>query len=324
MSSSISEPPTCFAIAHRFDDADAFAAAARGWDLDFRQLGPGGFAADLVQVFSGPVILTRCALNRRVEQRGAAPLGYRTFAIPTADAVKVRWRGLDVAGNHLMLFPEGEGLDAVSEVGFQVVTVSVRMDVLDATAERLGLGSIEDLFTGKTVLSCSRPHRTRLRRAALRHVSAAAGNGEVLFRPSFRNTLENDLVEELVEAAFHSVEANVHSMARSRSKVLREALAVIWDRADEPVTVQEIQSETGASIRTLRYVFEEQYGMSPKRFLQVYRLTEVRKLLRGGGPNAKTISDAANAWGFWHMGQFARDYRQQFGELPSETLKRTG
>ena len=34
------------------------------------------------------------------------------------------------------------------------------------------------------------------------------------------------------------------------------------------------------------------------------------------------VADIANGWGFWHMGQFAADYRRQFGELPSETLAR--
>ena len=31
-------------------------------------------------------------------------------------------------------------------------------------------------------------------------------------------------------------------------------------------------------------------------------------------------ADSANNWGFWHMGQFAKDYRRLFGELPSKTL----
>jgi AraC-like DNA-binding protein len=34
------------------------------------------------------------------------------------------------------------------------------------------------------------------------------------------------------------------------------------------------------------------------------------------------ITDVANEWGFWHMGQFAADYQSQFGELPSETRNR--
>ena len=36
----------------------------------------------------------------------------------------------------------------------------------------------------------------------------------------------------------------------------------------------------------------------------------------------ETITDIAKRWGFWHMGQFAADYKKQFGELPSETVKR--
>ena len=322
MSSTISDPSTCLAQAHRFNDADAFAKLLSAWDVDFRQLDAGRFDGELAQVFSGQVLLTSCALNRRVEQRGAAPVGYRTFGIPTDDSVALRWRGQDVTGRHLLLFPEGDGLDAVSEVGFQVVTVSVRKDRLDAAAERLGLGSIEDLFSGKTVFKYSSAQRERLRKTVLRHAGAAQGSRRILGRPAFRETLENDLVEQVLEAAFQRSVADGRAMARSRTRVLNKALDIIWDRADEPVTVREIQSETGASVRTVRYVFEEQYGMSPKQFLQVYRLSEVRKLLRRGGREAPTISDAANAWGFWHMGQFARDYRAQFGELPSVTFKR--
>jgi len=33
------------------------------------------------------------------------------------------------------------------------------------------------------------------------------------------------------------------------------------------------------------------------------------------------IADLANEWGFWHMGQFAKDYQRQFGELPRDTLR---
>ena len=35
-----------------------------------------------------------------------------------------------------------------------------------------------------------------------------------------------------------------------------------------------------------------------------------------------SVQDAAAAYGFWHMSQFAVDYRELFGERPSETLKR--
>jgi AraC family ethanolamine operon transcriptional activator len=49
----------------------------------------------------------------------------------------------------------------------------------------------------------------------------------------------------------------------------------------------------------------------------------VRRELVPTTPPVKVV-DVANRWGFWHMGQLAADYRRQFGELPSETLRRRG
>jgi len=36
---------------------------------------------------------------------------------------------------------------------------------------------------------------------------------------------------------------------------------------------------------------------------------------------ATLFNQLANAWGIWHMGRFAADYRKLFGEVPSETLQ---
>ena len=79
---------------------------------------------------------------------------------------------------------------------------------------------------------------------------------------------------------------------------------------------------SGVSTRTLRYAFLEAFGITPKQYIQSSRLHRAHRQLReAAGENAR-IADIANACGFWHMGQFAKDYRRMFGELPSETLGR--
>jgi AraC family ethanolamine operon transcriptional activator len=52
------------------------------------------------------------------------------------------------------------------------------------------------------------------------------------------------------------------------------------------------------------------------------RLTEARRLLLTGDPRVATVTSAAAQAGFWHMAQFAQDYRNMFRELPSQTLRR--
>jgi hypothetical protein len=46
-----------------------------------------------------------------------------------------------------------------------------------------------------------------------------------------------------------------------------------------------------------------------------------RELLRQEA-SVGTLFDGAGSWVFWHTGQFGRDYKARFGELPSNTLKR--
>jgi AraC family ethanolamine operon transcriptional activator len=36
---------------------------------------------------------------------------------------------------------------------------------------------------------------------------------------------------------------------------------------------------------------------------------------------AESVQSVAASWGFWHLSRFASDYRQMFGQLPSDTLR---
>ena len=67
--------------------------------------------------------------------------------------------------------------------------------------------------------------------------------------------------------------------------------------------------------------FESILGINPLRFLRMTRLNQIRRELSDPQQN-KPISMIAANWGFWHPGQFAKDYKQLFGENPSDTVKR--
>jgi AraC family ethanolamine operon transcriptional activator len=62
--------------------------------------------------------------------------------------------------------------------------------------------------------------------------------------------------------------------------------------------------------------------MGPARYLTLKRLAAVRAALRQADPVATTVTDTAIQHGFWELGRFAKEYRQTFGESPSETLIR--
>jgi AraC family ethanolamine operon transcriptional activator len=101
---------------------------------------------------------------------------------------------------------------------------------------------------------------------------------------------------------------------------VEHAVRLARDNAKHIQSVTNLSQESGASIRTLRRGFQERFGVSPKAYLLAQRLIGARRALRSASQRT-LVTDVANNWGFWHLGQFAADYRRQFGELPSETRR---
>jgi transcriptional regulator GlxA family with amidase domain len=57
------------------------------------------------------------------------------------------------------------------------------------------------------------------------------------------------------------------------------------------------------------------------QYVKRLRLEKARELLTDGGTK-QSVTAVAFACGFLNLGHFARDYRNRFGELPSQTPSR--
>jgi len=97
----------------------------------------------------------------------------------------------------------------------------------------------------------------------------------------------------------------------------------IYKKVTKKVTISSLAEEFGVSEQTLQNAFKSLFDMTPNRFLRNLKLNHVRKVLIGASPIDQTIVQAANRWGFTHMGHFSRYYTDLFGENPSVTLCHT-
>lgn len=102
---------------------------------------------------------------------------------------------------------------------------------------------------------------------------------------------------------------------------VRAAEQYMIDHAAELPTVSEVARAVGASVRTLSGAFRAFRGYPPSAFLRRQRMQGVRSALQAARPG-ETVAWIASQWGYINMGEFARSYRNHFGELPSETLRR--
>jgi AraC-like DNA-binding protein len=101
---------------------------------------------------------------------------------------------------------------------------------------------------------------------------------------------------------------------------LARALGWLKGRVDEPIRLDTLAAVAGVRPRTLEAHFRRYLGTTPLGWVRRMRLARARQQLLAAG-DAKSVSGVAVANGFTELGRFAAQYRRQFGELPSQTLK---
>lgn len=101
---------------------------------------------------------------------------------------------------------------------------------------------------------------------------------------------------------------------------LARALGWLSRRLDEPVQLEALAAVAGVRPRTLEAHFKLHLGTTPLGWVRRTRLARARQQLLAAGDDA-SVTGVATANGFSQLGRFAAQYRQQFGELPSQTLR---
>jgi len=116
----------------------------------------------------------------------------------------------------------------------------------------------------------------------------------------------------------------------TRSDRTRQAQGLIVKTAEDYAMAQpgdrlyvtDLCRVAAVSERTLEYAFKEIMGLTPVTYLTRLRLHRVRQALLAASQGSTTVTTEALNWGFWHFGEFSRAYKECFGEMPSETLRR--
>ncbi|WP_454694093.1 AraC-like ligand-binding domain-containing protein [Achromobacter aegrifaciens] len=105
---------------------------------------------------------------------------------------------------------------------------------------------------------------------------------------------------------------------RSSPKPIRRAQSYMLENLGERLPVTMVASHCGLSVRRLQALFQDECGRSPLQWLREQRLLAVRRSL-SQPDNPDKISDIAARFGFTHLGEFSRTYRQAYGETPQQT-----
>lgn len=304
-----------------FRDLDTFLEQTKSWNLDFRQLDTGGFQGMLTQYGNSNAQVGIGSFNRKFDQRGAAPEDCITFAILGRQGSPIIWRGVEVDQTMVMIYRPGEEIDCSSKPDFEVITYSISERLFYPYCHRFGIQDFDKFTLQRRVFPISSEARGAILKAidTTNRLAAECVNGTDT--EANRDLLELRIPHLIVRALAESLDFNIQSPLTERNRrALRKIENHLRYYTPPPTKVRDLCELTGISERNLQYLFMWKYGISPMAYLKRVRLNKVRRLLHQVSARRLKISDAANAAGFWHMGQFAKDYHHLFGELPSQTL----
>jgi len=88
---------------------------------------------------------------------------------------------------------------------------------------------------------------------------------------------------------------------------------------EKRVLVERVAKLLGVSSRSLHNYCQRHLGMSPKRYLDMRRMSHARQALLDSEGNVTVI---ATRFKFDGPGRFSAQYRMMFGETPSMTIRR--
>jgi AraC family transcriptional regulator, ethanolamine operon transcriptional activator len=306
--------PVGLAAAKNFGSFEELATWAPAWSESEIQLGRGRFRGRIVVAHTARAQLALVVRRPGVLGRGTPPPGTRVVGLclsagPAFLQGRPFRRGdvgvirggmpyeLRAPGSHLVFLLAVEeqllARHAASRARPQAFDVDGWMRIQDGGAERALL----------------RSWYVEMRRA-LRDPGALAD-------PATASRFEDAVIDALLDA---TTERPSTTRPATRADPLRRAEEYLTAHLAEPVTVSELSRAVGVPVRTLHNGFRRSLGLPPKTYGRVLRLNAARVDLRKAAPGV-TVSQVAVRWGFFHLGNFAADYRRMFGESPSETLR---
>ncbi|WP_282124544.1 AraC family transcriptional regulator [Algibacter mikhailovii] len=303
-----------------FTDYDLYQEFTENWDVDFRMLSNSSFYVYLNMFLGDAIQLSRTSLNGKVDQYGLSPKGFRSIVVPACKKGHFIWLGKKVTNQNLLIFPKDRTLDAISFDEFEIFIVDIKEDFLLRTLENFKYKNALKLFNGQE-------QYLQLDQQFLRNFHHLAENflQQALIQQS-RNIISENLQYYLTEAIVfpllkyinNNPQKDAEPKARKRDVAIKKAVEIINSYPQKTPTISQLCELTSVSERTLEYAFLEKYQVSPSEYIKATKLHKIRNELIATREQNTKIYTIANKYGFGHMSQFAADFKNQFGCLPSQ------
>jgi AraC family ethanolamine operon transcriptional activator len=304
-------------------DADELAERMLDWDIELKQLHPGSFDGAIIAIALGPVLVCHGHYNQSMLQQSGPPDHCVTIARPGRGSDPIALNGHDVADGEVFIAGPGAHVEVMNRGIQNPKTLSVQVEFLRAQAHWLQ----ESLWPAARTVTVHNPGA----QWAASYLDAMEWVVDAVLRypqATARSDVRDSLVDSLLArvnaiGAAHSPVSDDRDMRAARRVAVQRAREYIHTNLTDPIRLSDLCKYARTQARALEYGFQEAIGASPIAYVRAMRLHRARRLLRSTAVRTRSISEIALDCGFWHLSQFAVDYKLLFAESPSVTYRRT-
>jgi len=297
---------------------DMSGAVRQFFDLEAVQLEPGPFRCQIEFVAAGNTFLYREHYPVRTHLTGELLSNRFGLALPV-QGPSLKFAGEEMECSRLASAMTGEEMDVYAAGGLKQFVVLLDHARLVQLAEEAGLPVevLRSLRRGReTMPLVAKPEAVASFSQRLQHLLHLAAIGEL--------QADGERFEEWVYGqALTILDVKDVPLGRPPGAVLVRRAIDITDAQNGPVPIATLCGLLRVSPGTLESAFKTVTGLTPHVFFLRRRLNKARGVLLREDSQQRKVTEVATDLGFSELGRFAVRYRQMFGEMPSETLKRT-
>lgn len=304
-------------------DSDEHAECLGKWDQIYNQLTPGPFSGEVTDIWFEGMQIFRETTNRSVSQSGTTWKGSFVIGIPVGLKTPGLFAKQLLTQDSVLAFRGDNDFALTTPDNFDAVVVAVPEQALIDAIQPHSNEELNKLFpSAPSVLVIPPGKLDELRNCLLSIFDPANFEPGLLAYPQVQKAMRSAIIGHLAEVLGTATQAPPPSRSfKGRLQVVRDATDYALSHTTEPITVGDLCERLNISRRMLNYCFLEVFGTNPVQYLRTLRLNGVRRELRECSGSTTAIRDIASNWGFWHLSRFAGEYRELFGELPSDTLR---
>jgi AraC family ethanolamine operon transcriptional activator len=289
-----------------------------GWDFRVSQLSPVEDISRVSLHQTAHVGYNRFHFGAAFDQRLRSKEGLLSFGLFESDN-PITWAYDQVIPNDaLIIFPSDEDFRGASPVGFRGSGMHFSEAFMADLAEKVYNRPLHSLLPAPGIYEPSLIKVGLLRDELRKWQQLQAYDADT--RLAIVSRREESLVLAILDVLIDAETIDKCGLIKSERSMSR-ALELIHTSELENISAVELCMYAECSPRFLERTFQKRFGVTPKKYIKYLRLARVRdRLLTFETQSCESIIELAGIQGFWHMGQFAADYRRVYGELPSETL----